>query len=86
MTVVGSTPACSTKNKYRGRTVASGLSEMRSIGAYFLTVAIAGSNPACSTSFYQLKVKEDLLQHCRNAPLIHSLPITLLKTQCMKKD
>ena len=84
--VVGSTPACSTKNKYRGRTAASGLSEMRSTGAYFLTVDIAGSNPACSTSFYQLKIKEDLLQHCRNAPLIHSLPITLLKTQCMKKD
>lgn len=50
------------KNKYRGRTVASGLSEMRSIGAYFLTVAIAGSNPACSTSFLSTKVKEGLLQ------------------------
>ena len=49
-------------------------------------VTVVGSIPACSTSFYQLKVKEDLLQHCRNAPLIHSLPITLLKTQCMKKD
>lgn len=52
----------SQKNKYRGRTVASGLSEMRSTGAYFLTVAIAGSNPACSTSFLSTKVKEGLLQ------------------------
>lgn len=52
----------SQKNKYRGRTVASELSEMRSTGAYFLTVAIAGSNPACSTSFLSTKVKEGLLQ------------------------
>lgn len=50
------------KNKYKGRTVALGLSEMRSTGAYFLTVAIAGSNPACSTSFLSTKVKEGLLQ------------------------
>ena len=28
---------------------------------------------------YIIKVKEDLLQNRRNAPLIHSLPITLLK-------
>ena len=46
----------SQKNKYRGRTVASGLSEMRSTGAYFLTVAIAGLIPACSTSFLLIKV------------------------------
>ena len=67
------------KNKYRGRTVASGLSEMRSTGAYFLTVAIAGSNPACSTSFYKLRSRKAYFKNRRNAPLIHSLPITLLK-------
>lgn len=67
------------KNKYRGRTVASGLSEMRSTGAYFLTVAVAGSNPACSTSFYKLRSRKAYFKNSRNAPLIHSLPITLLK-------
>ena len=68
VTVVGSTPACSTKNKYRGRTAASGLSEMRSTGAYFLTVDNAGSNPACSTSFYQLRSRKT---YFKTAGMLH---------------